>query len=276
MNKYLKTENASITVEYSTDILVTLFKNSMVCNRGFQRLFIECKASNLVDVYKELKKLIFNDITVFIKISDYNDKYSNIMNEVNKDFYTIIYCDVKTFLKIKNNKDCFYELNFKYTEKDKIIDIVNKYDNILLHIDYNLSKLTNINVALDKIVAGVKSKELNFSNLFMEKELIYDCPYNIYLNNENSNRSYGNNIPRNIFIDSFGFVYCMSIKNKKIVIGNINNNTISYILDNCKSQDGYKKFIYYNERLFINLLNQCPYSIIDYTAFLIEVMKNYE
>ena len=110
----------------------------------------------------------------------------------------------------------------------------------------------------------------------MEKELIYDCPYNIYLNNENSNRSYGNNIPRNIFIDSFGFVYCMSIKNKKIVIGNINNNTISYILDNCKSQDGYKKFIYYNERLFINLLNQCPYSIIDYTAFLIEVMKNYE
>ena len=50
MNKYLKTENASITVEYTTDILVTLFKNSMVCNRGFQRLFIECKASNLVNV----------------------------------------------------------------------------------------------------------------------------------------------------------------------------------------------------------------------------------
>lgn len=88
---------------------------------------------------------------------------------MNKDFYTIIYCDVKTFLNIKNNKDCFYELKFKYTEKGKIIDIVNKYDNILLHIDYNLSKLTNINVALDKIVAGVKSKELNFSNLFMEK-----------------------------------------------------------------------------------------------------------
>ena len=57
--------------------------------------------------------------------------------------------------------------------------------------------------------------------IIMEKELIYDCPYNINLNNENSNRSYGNNIPRNIFIDSFGFVYCMSIKNKKIVIGAI-------------------------------------------------------
>ena len=276
MNRYLKTENASITVEYSNDILVTLFKDSKIYNRGFQRLFIECKVSKLIDVYKELKNLIFNDITIFIRISDYNDKYESILNEVNKDFYTIICCNVKTFVDIKYNKDCFYELKFKYTEKDKIIDIVNKYDNILLNIDYNLNKLTSVNAALDKIVADVKSKELNFSNLFIEKELIYACPYNIYLNNENSNRSYGNNIPRNIFIDFLGFVYCLSIKNKKLIIGNINYDTISYILDNCKNQDGYKKFIYYNERLFIDLLNQCPYSIIDYIAFLIEVIKNYE
>ena len=69
MNKYFKTENASITVEYSNDILAKLFKDSMVCNRGFQRLFIECKTSNLVDVYKELKKLIFNDITVLSKLA---------------------------------------------------------------------------------------------------------------------------------------------------------------------------------------------------------------
>ena len=57
MNGYLKTENASITVEYSNDILVTLFKDSKIYNRGFQRLFIECKASKLIDVYKELKNL---------------------------------------------------------------------------------------------------------------------------------------------------------------------------------------------------------------------------
>ena len=127
MNRYLKTENASITVEYSSDILVTLFKDSKIYNRGFQRLFIECKVSKLIDVYKELKNLIFNDITIFIRISDYNDKYESILNEVNKDFYTIICCNVKTFVDIKYNKDCFYELKFKYTEKDKIIDIVMKY-----------------------------------------------------------------------------------------------------------------------------------------------------
>ena len=276
MNRYLKTENASITIEYSDNILSTLFKDSKIYNRGFQRLFIECKASNLIDVYKELKNLIFKDITIFIKIRDYNDKYENILNKVNKDFYTIICCNIKSFIKIKYNKDCFYELNFKHTEKDKIIDIVNKYDNILLNIDYNLNKLSRVNDTLDKIVIDVKTKELNFSNLFIEKELIYACPYNIYLNNENSNRAYGNNIPRNIFIDSHGFVYCLSIKNKKLIIGNINYNNISYILDNCKDQNGYKKFIYYNERLFIDLLNQCPYSIIDYIAFLTEVIKNYE
>lgn len=276
MNRYLKTENASITVEYSNNILIALFKDSKIYNCGFQRLFIECKASDLIDVHKELKNLIFNDITVFIKISNYNDNYENVLYEVNKDFYTIICCNIKTFRDIKYNKECFYELKFKYTEKDKIIDIVNKYDSILLNIDYNLKKLSNVNTALDEIVDGVKSKELNFSNLFIQKELIYACPYNIYLNNENSNRNYGNNIPRNIFIDSFGFVYCLSIKNKKLIIGNINYNTISYIIDNCKNQDGYKKFIYYNERLFIDLLNQCPYSIIDYIAFLIEVIKNYE
>ena len=122
MNRYLKTENASITVEYSSNILVTLFKDSKIYNRGFQRLFIECKASKLIDVYKELKNLIFNDITIFIRISDYNDKYENILNEVNKDFYTIICCNVKTFVDIKYNRDCFYELKFKYTEKDKIIN----------------------------------------------------------------------------------------------------------------------------------------------------------
>ena len=153
---------------------------------------------------------------------------------------------------------------------------MNKYENILLQIDYNMNKISNVNDALDKIVSGVKSKELNFSNLFIEKKLIYDCPYNIYLNNSNSNRNYGNNIPRNIFIDFNSFVYCLGIKNKNLIIGNINHNTVTNILDNCKNLKGYKNFITYNEKLFISLLNHCPYSTIDYIAFLTEVIKNYE
>ena len=103
MNRYLKTENASITVEYSSNILVTLFKDSKIYNRGFQRLFIECKASKLIDVYKELKNLIFNDITIFIRVSDYNDKYENILNEVNKDFYTIICCNIFVHIHKRHN-----------------------------------------------------------------------------------------------------------------------------------------------------------------------------
>ncbi len=276
MNKYLKTENASITIEYSKDILINLFKDSNIDNLGFQRLFIECKASELINAYNELKDFVFENITVFIKINDYSDKYEDIFNKINRVFYTIICCDINKFDKIKFNKECFYELKFKYTETNKMIDIINKYDNILLNIDYNLEDIFNVNISLNKIVENVKSKDLNFSNLFIEKNLIYSCPYNIYLNNEKSNRNYGENIPRNIFIDLKGFVYCLNIKSTKIIIGNLNNNSISYILDNCKNYDGYKNFIYYNERLFIDILDQCPFSIIDYVAFLNEVIENYE
>lgn len=112
--------------------------------------------------------------------------------------------------------------------------------------------------------------------MFIEKDLIYKCPYNIYLNNRYSNRSYGENIPRNLYIDKYGNVYCLNIKRKSIIIGNVENDKLENILSFCKKDKGYKNFVYYNELLFIKYLNHCPFQMIDYEAFLDEVIKNYE
>jgi len=55
-----------------------------------------------------------------------------------------------------------------------------------------------------------------------------------------------------------------------------NGESINDILDECKKQKGYNNFIMYNEILFINYLNQCPFLIIDYVAFLNEVIRENE
>lgn len=274
MIKYLKTENASITIEYSKKILFKFLHNSIIFidNCGLQRLFIECNANELKNVYNELNLYTFQNTTVFIKVKNYNEKYIEDLNKVNEKFYTIICCNIEEFNNIKFDKGYYYELNFKYEEADEIIKIINNYDNILLKIDYDLSEIKNVNNALDRIVRNNKGNDLNFSNLFISKNLIYSCPYNIYLNNENSNRSYGNNIPRNIFIDHIGNVYCLSVKSKNIIIGNINKKSIETIISNCKHETGYKNFVKYNEKLFIDYLNQCPFLMIDYNAFLTEVI----
>ncbi len=275
MNKYLKTENASITIEYSNNIINTLLKDN-IDNIGFQRLYIECNISELLDVYNELNKYTYNNITIFIKINNYDNKYEEDFNKVNKDYYLIICSNIDKFNSYKYNNDCFYEITFNYQEKDKIIDIINKYDNILLNINYDMNDIFNVNNTLEEIVKRV-NKALSFTNLFISKELIYQSPYNIYLNNKNSKRSYGNNnIPRNIYIDSNGNVYSLSINNKNIIIGNINDKGIINVLSNCKRTKGYKNFIKYNEKLFIDVLDQCPFQTIDYIAFLNEVMKYYE
>ena len=274
MNKYLKTENASITIEYKKNILNTLL-NKNIDDYGFQRLYIECKNNELINVYNELNNYIFKNITVFIKIKKYNDKYIEDFNIVNKDYYLIICCNIDEFNNYKYNDNCFYEVTFNYKEKEEIIKLINKYDNILLNIKYDMNKILDVNNTLEEIVKRV-NKALNFTNLFISKDLIYKSPYNIYLNNENSNRNYGFNIPRNIYIDKNGNVYSISIKNKNIIIGNINNNSIINILSNCKNTNGYKNFINYNEKLYINVLDQCPFQTIDYIAFLNEVIKYYE
>lgn len=278
MNKYLKTENASIRIEYAKNILSKLLMNNVnfIDNCGFQRLFIECNGNELIEVYNELKIYAFENITIFIKIKNYNDRYIADLDRVNEKVYTIICCTFEEFNNIRFNEECFYELNFKYNEVNKIIKVANEHNNILLNIDYNLNKIRDVNDALKKIVENSKSNDLNFSNLFLEKKLIYSCPYNIYLNNENSNRNYGNNIPRNIFIDSNGNVYCIHIKTENIIIGNINTKSINDILRECKTQKGYQNFLIYNEKLFIDYLNQCPFLIIDYIAFLNEVIENHE
>lgn len=275
MNKYLKTENASITIEFEKNLISKFFEENcdFLDNSGLQRLFIECNANELKNIYDTLKEYNFKNITIFIKVKKYNDNYIDDLIKINEILYTIICCNINEFSNINYNEECYYELNFNYDEIDKVTKIISKYDNILLNINYDLNKIKEVNNTLENITMSSISNTLNFSNLFLEKELIYSCPYNIYLNNENSNRTYGNNIPRNIFIDLKGNVYCICIKCLNIVIGNINDKNINSILKECKNHTGYKNFIKYNENLFVDYLNQCPYQVIDYIAFLNEVIQ---
>ena len=277
MNKYLKTENASITIEYSSNLKKFLNDNILYIDSiCVHRLYIECKAKDLEKLSNDLKGINVDNVVIFILINDYSNKYYDILNSINNNFYTIISCNIKEYLSFKKSSDIFYQINFNYTEKEKIVDLINSYDNLIFNIEYALDNIKSTNESLKYIINNISKENISFSNLFISKDLIYNCPYNIYLNNKNSRAKYGNNIPRNIYIDKDGFVYCLKIKNPNIIIGNILNNNLKDIFKECKKTVGYKKFINYNELLFIELLDQCPYKMIDYIAFLNEVMCNYE
>ena len=277
MNKYLKTENASITIEYSSNFKKFLNDNILYIDSiCVHRLYIECKAKDLEKLSNDLKGINVDNVVIFILINDYSNKYYDILNSINNNFYTIISCNIREYLSFKKSSDIFYQINFNYTEKEKIVDLINFYDNLIFNIEYALDNIKSTNESLKYIINNISKENISFSNLFISKDLIYNCPYNIYLNNKNSRAKYGNNIPRNIYIDKDGFVYCLKIKNPNIIIGNILNNNLKDIFKECKKTVGYKKFINYNELLFIELLDQCPYKMIDYIAFLNEVMCNYE
>lgn len=278
MSKYLKTENASVTLEYNNSLFGNFLQNNLFLMEeiGIQRLYIVCDIKDILSVYDELIKCEFNQITVFIKVNNYNDRYFDELKKANDLFYTIISCDVQSFNKIKYNFDFYYELTFQYNETIPILETINNHENILLKIDYDMHQIDKVNDSLAIISKNSKNEYINFSNILVDKSLIYSCPYNIYLNNKNSNRTYGNNIPRNTYIDPNGNVYCIEIKNPKIIIGNLKNNNLKEILFECKNKKGYKKFIEYNEILLIEYLDQCPYQVIDYIAFLNEVIKNNE
>ncbi len=277
MNKYLKTENASITIEYSSNLKKFLNDNILYIDSiCVHRLYIECKAKDLEKLSNDLKGINVDNVVIFILINDYSNKYYDILNSINNNFYTIISCNIREYLSFKKSSDIFYQINFNYTEKEKIVDLINSYDNLIFNIEYALDNIKSTNESLKYIINNISKENISFSNLFISKDLIYNCPYNIYLNNKNSRAKYGNNIPRNIYIDKDGFVYCLKIKNPNIIIGNILNNNLKDIFKECKKTVGYKKFINYNELLFVELLDQCPYKMIDYIAFLNEVMCNYE
>lgn len=278
MNKYLKTENASITIEYNKNSFYTFLLNnfSIIEDIEIQRIYIVCDVKDVINIYNELIKYKFKNTTVFIKVNNYSNKYNNELDKVNDIFYTIVCCNIDTFKNIKYNSDSYYELNFKFNETEQIIKIINQYNNILLNIDYDLNYIKDVNNSLNIISQKSNCEYINFSNILIDKNLIYACPYNIYLNNKYSHRNYGNNIPRNIYIDYNGNVYCINIKNKSILIGNIDKMDINKILTECKAKKEYKNFIKFNEILFISYLEQCPYQTIDYIAYLNEVIKHNE
>lgn len=278
MIKYLKSENASILLEYSIskfgDFLASNLSFIEEC--GFQRIFIECDASKIIKLYNELSNFSFENVTIFIKVKNFRNKYYEDIMKVNEFFYIIVCCNYKEFFEFVYNNKIFYEISFKYDECNDIIEVINKHENILLNINYDLAEINKVNNALEIIINNSKNEVVSFSNMFIEKDLIYKCPYNIYLNNKYSNRSYGKNVPRNLYIDKCGNVYCLNVKRKSIIIGNIINDKLEKILNFCKKNKCYKNFIYYNEILLIKYLNNCPFQMIDYEAFLDEVIKNYE
>ena len=165
-------------------------------------------------------------------------------------------------------------VDFNYLQKNQIIKILNKYENIILKCNLKNNKLKENYQALDYITKHSKKEYLLFDNLFISKQLIIDCPYNVYLNNENSHREYGNFLPRNIYIDNKLNIYCTNLKSNKIIIGNLNNNNLFIILKNCKNTEGYKNFIELNKKIFIEHLNQYPFTTIDWISYLSEVIND--
>ena len=278
MSRYIKSENASITIEYNK----SLFKSFIIDNYHFidnneiQRLYIECDINELNEVYKEIKSIEFNYTTTYLKIKNYSDNYFNVLSKISKNIMTIISTDIKRFEKIKIDNNSYYEIRFDYNEFQDIIRIINTNDNIILNINYDINNLKKVNEALINIVTNSKNEYLYFSNLFINKELIYKCPYNIYLNNKYSIRKYSNMLPQNISIDKNGKVYCANIKDKRIIIGDITEESIENLLKKCKKRSGYKNFILNNEKILIELLDQCPYQTIDYIVFLTEAMRSDE
>lgn len=277
MIKYLETENASFTIEYAKETFTrAMLKNlNFIDNAGFKRLFIVCDSCNLYDLSNDLRQINFKKIPVFIKIKNFNNNQKQMLKKISRKYYIIICCNIKS-LEMLYSKNYYYDLTFDYDEADDVIYAIEKYNNLLLNIKYDMNNINKVNDSLKKIVQESSSEKFDFMNYFLNKQLIYDCPYNIYLNNKNSNRKYGKNIPRNLFVSTNGDVYCTEIICPKIIIGNLLNKSLNNILESCFSSNGYKKFIKYNEILFIDCLNQCSYQTIDYLAFLNEVIKYYE
>ena len=75
MSKYLKTENASVTLEYNKSLFGNFLQNNLSSMEeiGIQRIYIVCDVKDILNVYDELIKYEFNQIIVFIKIDNYND-----------------------------------------------------------------------------------------------------------------------------------------------------------------------------------------------------------
>ena len=75
MRKYLKTENASVTLEYNKSLFCNFLQNNLSSMEeiGIQRIYIVCDVKDILNVYDELIKYEFNQIIVFIKIDNYND-----------------------------------------------------------------------------------------------------------------------------------------------------------------------------------------------------------
>lgn len=274
--KYLKTENASISIDYNKELLEKVLNEIKELEKiNIERINIECNASKLKELDKLLSSNISTKIPIFIKINKYDNEYKKELINLNKYFYIVIKTNIKDFPNIEKNDEYFYEILTNYKEKENLLDLILHNENIIINMETkSIKDYKSINESLTYLVNNSNNKLLYFENLFISKDLIYKCPYNIYLNNSNSNRKYGNNIPRNIYIDNNFNVYAISIKNKKLIIGNLKENTIINILSNSKKTTGYKNFKKYNKILFFEVLDQCPFNTIDYISYLNEVINN--
>ncbi len=273
--KYLKSENATITIEYSSKI-TKFFEDNLnyLEESGIERIYIKCSNRYLKKLIDSLEQFSFNKIYIFIKIFNYQNQDNKLLKKLSNKYCFIICDNTNLFTRIDNIKELYYEISFNYLQKNQVIKIINKYDNIILNCHLKNNKLKENYEALDYITAHNKREYLLFDNLFIAKHLIIDCPYNIYLNNENSHRDYGNMIPRNLYIDNKLNVYCTNIKSNKIIMGNLKNNALLNILQDCKNTKAYKYFIDLNKKVFIEYLNQYPFTIIDWISFLSEVIKD--
>ena len=274
MSKFLNTENATITIEYSK-LLTKFLKNNIkdLENINIKRININCNGANLKQLSTILDKENI-DIPIFINIKNYKNCYSDICNSLNKRYYIVIKTTPNQFVKLEYVKDFYYSLDFTWKQKNEIANLLKKHNDLILNIKINDNNLVKSFDALSYITKKATAEYLYFENVFIPKQLIYDCPYNIYLNNEYSKRTYGENIPRNIYIDSIGNVYCACIKNRRIIIGNINCEQLLNVYKGCKLTEGYKEFIKFNEKLMISYLNQYPFDTVDYIYMLEAVMRN--
>lgn len=267
INKYLETENASITIKYSNyidDFLNNNLDDLLIIN--IKRFNILVESKNLNELKVILNKYDFKDLPVFIKIHNLNSDYE-IVQELKEKYYIVIKSnDINNYYE-----DIYYEVEVNENNSSKVIELLDKYENVLLDININKNNLKQIYETLDNICSETKREYLMIENIFISKKLIMDCPYNIYVGNEFSNRNYGNMIPRNIYIDEN--IYASNFKENKFIIGSVNDSLLK-VLSESKKAEGYKRFVEYNTKMFINYLNQFPYEIVDIDYLLKEVIDD--
>lgn len=266
IDKFLNTENASITIEFSNHFHKFLKDNLKdILNLNIKRFNIIVDYKNIDELINILDDFEFDDLPVFIKINNFDFNNKNI-DSIKDKYYLIVNSNLDDIKNI--DEDIYYEVNITYKEKDKLLKLINNYENIIINVDTNIDDIVNTYDMLNYINSNTTSEYLMFDNMYIPKQLIIDCPYNIYL----GDRDYGMMIPRNIYIDD-NYIYATTFKCNKFIIGNINSKLID-VYSNVYDTEGYKYFIKCNKILFSSYLNQFPYDYIDYNFMLKEVINN--